>query len=204
MRNLALLSIGLGLVAVSAAQTPGAAIRYAVVERCIQQLHNDGILIGYPESPFRIRKPPSRYEYAVAANASITQLEGRSRGLTELLWAPAFLDQNSAEARGAIESVTSTRDSAATSHTDIAITRFLFAVFGKELTDLGVDTAAASHVLNNIDARWTRFSKSPIPVPGSALESFSDIPANHWAANATKSLRRKGILTGYADGKFGG
>jgi hypothetical protein len=39
------------------------------------------------------------------------------------------------------------------------------------------------------------------PIPGPPL---TDLPDTHWAADAVVSLRKWGILTGYADGTFRG
>jgi hypothetical protein len=40
--------------------------------------------------------------------------------------------------------------------------------------------------------------------PAPAAPSFSDVPAEHWAAMALQALAQLGIFTGYPDGTFGG
>src|SRR5690348_7686645 len=43
-----------------------------------------------------------------------------------------------------------------------------------------------------------------IPAAAQRTEMFKDLDPNHWAYQATESLRQKGIVIGYPDGYFRG
>lgn len=190
-------------MAISSAQSPGPSIRYAVLEACVRSFHSDGIVTSYPDVEFGWR-PPSNYEYAVDANAAYVCLIEISKGLRDLVKAPAFLQKNTPEAAEALDTINSKRRALSNVGQDIVMTELLFRTFKKELEDLGVDTKSAPRTFALIRSRFDSFAHSQIPKTGEAWEPFGDVPAGHWAAGATKNLRREGILAGYADGKFRG
>jgi len=196
---------GLGLVAISAAQSPGQAVEYAVTEGMIQVLRSDGILIGYPDVFFRTQyRRPSPWENAVAANAAFCQLEAQSRNLPGLLKAPGFFPSGSKEAASSISNIETHRQKFVVYRQDVAIVQRLFGIYASYMTQLGVDVPASQQILKRRDGQMLAFIKGEAAKPGEALEPFIDVKPQHWAAQATTKLRGEGILTGYPDGRFGG
>ena len=54
-------------------------------------------------------------------------------------------------------------------------------------------------------AQFASVLSSAFPLPTvRPSKTFSDVPADHWAAGAISSAYAKGFLSGYPDGTFGG
>lgn len=72
--------------------------------------------------------------------------------------------------------------------------RTLVLFYQPELALLGEDATDYERRLDDLNRR-------PVPLPLTA-KPFPDVPANHWAASAVETLRRKGIVAGYPNTSY--
>ena len=77
----------------------------------------------------------------------------------------------------------------------------LITIFSPELRLLGVDVKDMTGETTRDLGYLASFRLAEV---GAALKQFSDVPTNHWAAQATKDLRAIGILDGYPSAKYRG
>lgn len=137
---------------------------------------NHGILQGYPDDAPLYRRPPSKWEIAVAIHAaSMRALElrvsasetGKPTSVSEL----KLLRKNSAEI--------------------MQLDHFV-GLYALYLGKLDVDVPKLLKDLQAVQ-NWL--------VP---RMQFSDVPKNHWAADAVANLAALKVLNGYPDAKFRG
>jgi len=74
----------------------------------------------------------------------------------------------------------------------------LFKEFATDVRDLGKNPSDLQRSATNATYRLAHLL---IPIPGSALVQFKDVPPGHWAADSVLALRRLGVLQGYPDGR---
>lgn len=139
------------------------------------ELKKNGMLVGYPDG-LGYYRPPTRYEFAVAAHASASHL-----------WNLIYDEGIHAELKNP-ETGACLRDS-------FWGIRRLGSLVPRELESMQARSSFVALIANS-GRRLTNL--------GVDLGNFPDVPVNHWAAQATKDLKDAGLLRGYPTGKFGG
>lgn len=70
-----------------------------------------------------------------------------------------------------------------------------------QLVSMGVD---ADSMTSQLDRDLHALKTFRFTTPGEAEQPFPDVPAGHWAAEASRNMRENGIMRGYENGIFGG
>jgi len=156
-------------------------------------LKTRGLLVGYPDG-LSSRRPVANYDFAVKCHISYNLLlsissEARAANL-RIAHRASVVNEDQASVMAGIE----LRRDLTKVHKEI---RDLAIYFKPELKALGVD---ADVMVVDLDRAKQSLQSLRMVQPGEANRQFSDVPGNHWAAGATKDLRKAGILVGYPDG----
>ncbi len=135
----------------------------------LAKMKKDGLLVGYPDGLFRGPRPASRYELAVAINATYTALKNQVDGLDAQV--KALGDKingmnggvdSSADIKNLRDQLTSLQNDVNGMKgwgDDIANLKRMADTFQKELNSLGVDVEAMKKDLGDINDRLTKLEK---------------------------------------------
>ncbi len=161
----------------------------------LSNMKREGILVGYPDGLFRGPRNATRYELAVAINATYQKLKGMIDGLQE---------QVNALKGGDGVDVKSLKDQLAALQADVnamkgwgddvAALKKMAGTFEKELASLGVDVEAMKKDLANLEDRVTKLEKAR-----NAVDISGDV--NVWVASGNSrdgfaGLTKDGRITG--------
>ena len=167
----------------------------------IQKIKRDGLLVGYPDGLGGGVRPLARYNVAVMVFQCYENLQMLALGADIEMKKPGLLPigrDSSAEANAYSAAVQAQKEYL--SYTpDCSDCVDLIAEFAPEIKDLGKDPVELKRQVLNYSFRFSHLQASK---PGSALVQFTDVPSDHWAAQAVLDLRKLGILQGYPSGKF--
>ncbi len=162
------------------------------VPSTVGRLKKEGLLVGYPDGLGYTRiAGANRYEYAVATHASFCYLQNSLVALREDLTSPKFRPSTPNQFSKAVNEDIAIMSTWKPLVSDI---ERLAVEFAPELLELKVPAGLAQEV-RKLNATLSKVLSSAKP--------FTDVPSNHWAADATNTLKRAGILVGYPSGKFG-
>lgn len=163
------------------------------VPTVIGNLKKEGLLVGYPDGlGYRRIEGANRYEYAVATHATYRYLQDSVGALRDELTSSRFRPSKPDQFTKAV-----IEDLALMSAWNPLVKDIerLAVEFTPELLELEVPKGFAEEV------RQLKVSLAKLL---SSSKPFADVPSNHWAAEATNTLKRAGVLVGYPSGKFGG
>lgn len=152
----------------------------AWVEPSMEELKKIGLLVGYPDG-FHHNRPPTRYEYAVAAHATFMHVSNILSDCLKMESIP----------RDDLEAIREF------SHRIKDLKR-LFVEFRRELTAMGVGHTEGGFA--DLYAELDRLENAYVAL----AFPFDDVSPGHWAANAIRELSRNGLIRGYPNGTFQG
>src|ERR1044072_3882106 len=166
--------------------------------KLVKQLKDDGFVIGYPDGMWcRGSRPASSYEFAVFSHAGYANLKAMLEKLEsgKQVVTPSSYAELTKDAQASRDVIR------------------LFDEFAVELDKLGADAPPITAEISSFPSRFDMGALSGLiclrltpadGVPFIQSTGFADVPANHWAAQATSELKAAGILHGYPDGLFRG
>ncbi len=166
-------------------------------------LKSQGLAVGYPDGLGVWPRAASRYQFAVFFHAAGSNLRTLDDGLQELLKRIATEEPGTDRANGDLAQVEVQLKSMRNAVIVKAVGYLERGAweFTPELRSLG---ASLSDITVPVARYRSEVLTLQLPVPGSALRQFSDVPTDHWAAKAILDLRSHGLIHGYPDGSFRG
>lgn len=169
----------------------------------LQNLKNEGILVGYPDGYFRGSRFLTRYELAVALNAAYTKLkgmidglDGKIRALDEMIKSGpgGVTAEQLKELREELAALRAAQDSMKGWGDEIAALKRMASTFEKELASLGVDVEQMKKDLASLNDRVTVLEKNKLPVKISG--DLNILAAGGHGRDNLIGMNSDGFLTG--------
>ncbi|MEQ1933798.1 MAG: S-layer homology domain-containing protein [Fimbriimonadaceae bacterium] len=149
------------------------------VDPLIQRMKTEGLLTLDPEGYIHGRRPPTRFELAVATHATAMHLKH-------------VVDDGEVHGIKAADQIIL----AEWSQWAVAGLLRLTDEFKQELTLMEVDVPSFVSEVKGVKRRMTKLRITD--------SYFMDVSLSHWAAGAVTEMGRKGLLKGYPGKKFNG